>query len=356
MFHILGWADGPARGTMGNWPLGISVGVFVVAAAATAWAAVKLAGIADRLADRVGVGEATFGSVFFGAVTSLSGVVTTATAAWNDQPRLAYGNAVGGIAAQTAALAVADFFYRKANLEHAAASLENMLFGTLLVSLLTVAAMGSVAPDFTVLGVHPTSVVLAAAYVVGLRFARAIHAHPQWRPEKTTGTVEDVPDEDRGGRSALFLWSAFAALGALASLGGWAIATSASSISEATGLGAGIVGTVLMGVVNALPETVTSVAAVRRGALTLAVGGILGGNTFDVLNLAVGDAFYRKGSLYHAAEPDDLFFTLAALLMTSVVLAGLLRREREGFARIGTEGVLLIVIYALAVTVMAFGR
>jgi Ca2+/Na+ antiporter len=46
-------------------------------------------------------------------------------------------------------------------------------------------------------------------------------------------------------------------------------------------------------VVTSLPELVTTLAAVRRGALQLAVGGIIGGNTFDTLFLTISDVGYR---------------------------------------------------------------
>lgn len=55
------------------------------------------------------------------------------TAAYEGYPKLAVSNTIGGIAAQTAFLAIADIDYRKANLEHAAASIANMMQGTLLV-------------------------------------------------------------------------------------------------------------------------------------------------------------------------------------------------------------------------------
>lgn len=49
---------------------------------------------------------------------------------------------------------------------------------------------------------------------------------------------------------------------------------------------AGFVGGVLMGLVNALPEAITAVAAVRRGAVTLAIAAILGGNS-ELVKLSV---------------------------------------------------------------------
>ena len=48
-------------------------------------------------------------------------------------------------------------------------------------------------------------------------------------------------------------------------------------------------------VATSLPELVTTLAAVRRGAAQLAVGGIIGGNAFDVLFLSASDVAYRDG-------------------------------------------------------------
>ncbi|GAB3493280.1 hypothetical protein [Amycolatopsis cihanbeyliensis] len=91
-----------------------------------------------------------FGAVFCGAATSLSGIVMTAVSAEAGQPGLAYGNAVGGIAVQTLAIVIADIAYRHSNLEHAAASWENLLFGCLLMALLSVAPLATFSPAFTV--------------------------------------------------------------------------------------------------------------------------------------------------------------------------------------------------------------
>ena len=98
----------------------------------------RLAHSGDVLADRTHLGEALFGAVFFGGMISLSGIVMTATAAFDGYPRLDFSNAIGGIAAQTAALGAADLAYRRANLEHAAASLSNMLFAVVLLGKVTV--------------------------------------------------------------------------------------------------------------------------------------------------------------------------------------------------------------------------
>ena len=339
----------------GQWPLGWSVAVVCLAGALTVACSVRLAGLGDVLADRTGWGEALFGAVLFGLVTSLSGIVMTAVSAADDQPELAYSNAVGGIAAQTLAVVAADAFYRRVNLEHAAASLQNLLFGCLLTGLLGLALMASFSPDVTAAGVHPVSFVLILFYLGGLHLIRR-NTEPMWRAVRTRETVRDVPRGEGAfsARSTPRLWGEFAILAATVVVAGWAVTRAAEGLLSATTLRAGFVGAAVLGTVNALPETVTSIAAVRRGAVTLAFAAIIGGNCLDVLNLAVGDLAYRGGSLYHAAGDDELFLACAALVMTTVVLGGLLVRQERGWFRLGFDGALLVLVHAATLTILAF--
>lgn len=335
------------------WPLLPSVAVFVVGGVITIVGSIRLVALGDALADRTGWGEAVFGVVFFGVATGLSGIVMTAVTASTGHPELGYSNAVGGIAAQTTAVAVADAFYRRVNLEHAAASLSNLLFGCLLVALLSLALLGSFTPDVTVWGIHPISVVLVACYLGGLRLIRTAGTRPMWNPVGTAETRPDVPQEhgvlDRQATSVL--WTRFALVGIFVAVSGWAVSLAAESVVETTGLSTGFTGGVLLGIVNGLPETVTAIAAVRQGAVTLAVAAVLGGNILDVITLVVGDVAYRQGSIYHAASTDDLLITTVGLFMTTTLLGGLLVRQACGWGRLGFEGIILVASY-LGMTVL----
>lgn len=335
------------------WPLSFSLLITAGGAALTLFGSIRLSMLGDLLADRLGWGEALFGAILFGAVTSLSGIVMTATSAVENHPGLAYSNAVGGIAAQTVALVVADLFYRRANLEHAAASLPNIFFGALLICLLSLAVALSFTPDVTLWSIHPGSFLLVTAYLYGMKLARELRSTPPWFPRKTRETREDVPDEQGSRRSTTRLLLDFGLMGVLVSASGWAIAQAAESVVVHTRLSDTLVGALLMGITNALPETVTSIAAVRRGALTLAMAGVLGGNAFDVLNLVVGDVAFRQGSLYHAARPEQLLLSVVGILMTAIVIAGLLRRQRQGPGNIGFESVLLLSVYVASLVLIS---
>ncbi|MFD2110405.1 sodium:calcium antiporter [Thiorhodococcus fuscus] len=339
-----------------HWSLGLTLLVFVASAATIAFVGIRMARLADRLADLTGLGEAVFGAVLLGASTSLSGIVVSMTAASAGKAELAVSNAVGGIAVQTVFLVVADLFYRRANLEHAAASLPNLINGAMLCALLAVPLMAATAPPVTLFGVHPASLFLLAFYGFGLRLASLARDDPAWHPVRTGETFEDVPAEivaDGAGQGRL--WMEFAVAVVLVGAAGYLVGLSGISLVRVTGLSETLVGALLTSAVTSLPELVTAVAAVRQGALTLAVGGIIGGNTFDVLFLALSDVAYRPGSIYHAIGEQPLFIISLTILLTATLLLGLIRRERSGIGNIGFESGLVLMFYGVGFSVIAFG-
>jgi cation:H+ antiporter len=311
--------------------------------------------MADRLADRTGLGEALVGGVLLGAATSLSGSVVSVTAALDGRASLAFSNGIGGIAAQTAFLALADIIYRKVNLEHAAAELANVFQGTLLMLLLAVPLAAWALPEYTLFAVHPASVVLVGLYIIGVYASHRVREEPMWTPVRTRDTKPDEPDEPEAkDRSTWLLAARFLGLMAIMGMAGFCIARSAGVLIDRLELSATLTGALATAVVTSLPELVTTLAAVRRGALQLAVGGIIGGNTFDILFLTLSDVGYREGSIYHAVGKPDFLWLVVGLILTAILTMGQLYRQRHGPGGIGLESLGLIGIYALAILAQAF--
>jgi cation:H+ antiporter len=335
-----------------GWNLWAIVAAFVAAAGVIAWAGTVLTRAADVVADLTGLGEALVGAVLLGAMTSLAGVVTTLVAAANAHPTLAVGNAIGGIAVQTLFLAVADLFYRRANLEHAAASLPNLMSSALLIALLVLLLMVVVAPEATVWGIHPGSPLVLAAYLGGVGLAHRATEKPRWRPVRTTATVEDEPDDEAGDQRLAVVMTRLLASGAVVAAAGWVLARTAPEIADRTPMSESFVGSLFTAVATSLPELVVSVQAVRRGALTLAVGNIVGGNSFEVLVVAAADLVYRDGSILHAASTSQAFIIGLTALLMCVLLIGLLHRQRKGPAGIGWESTLIIVLFVAGYAVL----
>jgi cation:H+ antiporter len=334
--------------------LGISIALFIGATGVISVCGMFLTGVAERLARATGLGQAILGAVFLGAVTSLSGAVTSVTAALAGYAEIAVGNAVGGIAAQTTFLVIADMVYRKTNLEHAAASEVNLMQGVLLIALLALPLLGMSGLGVTYGSVDATSVAILFTYFFGLRLISQSHRMPMWWPRQSGKAQSREPSRPQpGDRQRLGqLWLAFGVFAALVALSGWMLANAGIAIAQKTGLSETIVGTLFTSVATSMPELVVAIAAVRRGALNMAVGDIMGGNSFDVLFLVLADFCYRPGSIYEAVSRTQMFWLSLTILMTSVLLMGLLRREKHGFGNIGFEGVLVLGMYLLAVSAL----
>ncbi|WP_148863150.1 sodium:calcium antiporter [Marinobacter fonticola] len=335
-----------------NWSISVSVIIFCVCALIIGILGTRLTRVVDQLADRLGIGEALAGAVILGAATSLSGAVLSVTAAWRGHPELAISNAMGGIAVQTFFLAMADLVYRRANLEHAAASVPNMLQNALLISLLGLILFAPLSPDVTIWGVHPATPILFGMYIYGIRLVKKARLEPMWRPSFTRETRQDVPDDVGQMPPLSRLGVEFALLTAGLGLAGWLLEPTANKIASASGMSLTAVGVLFTAVSTSIPELVTSIAAVRRGALTLAIGGIIGGNAFDTLFMAASDVAYRDGSIYHAMRDSSQFWVALTLLMCGILMMGLIRRQEQGIARIGSESFAIIVLYVLGVCLM----
>ncbi|WP_163269903.1 sodium:calcium antiporter [Chelativorans alearense] len=334
-------------------PLPIIAAVFFGATVVIVLAGTRLAWVSDRLADRTGLGEIVAGALFVGASTSLPGAIASVTAAAQDHPSLAIGNALGGLTAQTTFLAVADLTYRQANLEHAAASVTGLVQGVLLVTLLTIPLIAASEPQVIIWGIHPASFLTLVVYAFGIRLLGRIRDEPMWRPVRTAQTREEISavEEDREAETMASLWGRFAFHAVVTAVAGYAVAEAGIAIIARTGLSATVVGTVFTAIATSLPELVTAIAAVRIGAVSLAVGDVIGGNAFEVLFLSLSDVVYN-GSIYAAFTPDDFTTALIAILMTGVIVLGLLRRERSGVAGIGFESAIVLILYASSVVLV----
>jgi cation:H+ antiporter len=221
-----------------------------------------------------------------------------------------------------------------------------------LVAMLGVILVAMTTPPVTFFGVHPVSLVLPVAYVYGTRMVARVYSEQMWLPQRTAETREEKPQATRRFAGLGELWTRFAMLAGVVGVAGWLTAKTGIVIAQRSGLSESAVGALFTAVSTSLPELVTCIAAVRQGALTLAVGDIIGGNVFDTLFVSLSDFAYRDGSLLHASGRWGAFARSLPVLLTGILLMGLIRRERSGIANIGFESFFVLVLYLAAAGLM----
>jgi cation:H+ antiporter len=309
--------------------------VFLLSSAAVVAAAVKLAEYGDIIAVRTRLGGLFIGTLLLATATSLPEILSTLTAFQLASPNLAAGNLLGSNMANMALLAVVDLaspyqpLLRRAAIDHALTASLATLMSCL------VAVFIFVNWHFAVGWVGSDSLAIIAIYAVGIFLIRS-QGQPMSAPSA------DVDARVMSLRAASIRFAA--AAGALM-IATPILVTASKGIAQETGLGAGFVGAALLAMVTSLPELVSALAAVRLGALDLAVGNLFGSNILNLFVLGIADLVYFPGPILGAIDPDFALVALLGLLLTNIALVGNLVRVNWRPTWLTIDAVLILVVY-----------
>jgi cation:H+ antiporter len=320
---------------------------FLASAAILIAAGVALTRTADAIAEASGLGRAWIGAVLLASATSLPEIATAVSAVRMHAPDLAAGDLFGSSLANMLILAVIDQLSRQGSVLRSAA-IENGLIACLAIILNTLGALFVLTQSrTTLLGVSPESVLLLLVYLAG---TRAVYRNGIRHLEKSASPV--LPQKRAAAHSLKRSVAIFAGAAALTLAASPALAWSAKHIAEISGLGNTLVGTWLLGLSTSLPEFVTSYAAVRIGALDLAVGNLFGSNSFNMAIFLVLDVASPSGSIFMGLSPVHAISGILSVVLMSLGLASILYRVERRFFMVEPDSALMLVAYALSIWIV----
>jgi len=268
---------------------------FFVSAAVIVVAGVFLTRYSDRIAELTKLGRLLVGSVFLAAATSLPEFFVDMSAVRTNMPNLAVGDLLGSSLFNLLILAIADLIHKDGNILFSRASSQHALAASMCISVTAVAGTGILlGPPLAKyslgeLGLGTASIVVA--YLLGLRMIYFNQSLGTALRDSLTSGVR----EQRRRALVRALGGYLMASGAIL-LAAPFMAEAAGEIAEKTGIGTSFVGTTLVAFSTSLPEFVSTISAVRRGAFDLALGNIFGSNAFNMILLAPLDLFYEGSS------------------------------------------------------------
>lgn len=336
-----------------EFSLWLNLGLFAGAGVVVWLAGNRLAGQADVIAGRTGLGKAFIGLILLGVATSLPEIATTVTASVLGNAKLVAGNLFGGVALQIAILSLVDMIAVRGALTYFTPQPVLLFQGVMLLLLLAVALAGAAAGDpLSLAGLGLTPVLLVAGYGVMVYLSRpSDEAMPRWKatnqPRMKKEWERHESPEEHLSSGRLYTYAGIAALLILAA--GWVLAQTGDAISEQTNLGASFVGVALVAASTSLPELSTALAAVRQGNHQMAVSNILGTNCLEVALFFLADAFYRGGPILAATDRSAIFAAAIGMVVTCIYLIGLLERRDRTVARMGYDSFGVLISYALGI-------
>ena len=117
-------------------------------------------------------------------------------------------------------------------------------------------------------------------------------------------------------------------------------------LAVAMGWSESFVGTLFIAAVTSLPEAAVTIAAVRLGALDMALGNLFGSNLFNMAILAIDDVFYLQGPLLSDVSASHAVSALSAIMMTGIAIVGLFYRPKQRlFKTVGWISLFILPVY-----------
>ncbi len=320
---------------------------FIVATLIIIFSGVRLSHYGDLIAQKTGLTRAWIGILLLAAITSLPELVTSMSAALMvKDPDLALGDLLGSNAFNIMALGLLLIIYRqKRPTSKIVGGAICSLFGIILVGLVG----GGIVLNspFSLGWFGLDSLLILIVYILSLRLVYR-YEHPDKTPNSPASLREagraKLPSPFTDHRSLItkFIVAALFIVGA----GIW-LANLAGEIALKTLWGGTFVGSLFLAVITSFPEVVTAGTALKMGALDMAVGVILGSNTFNLAIVPLIDIFYRSGPILAQVSPTNLLTTGIVAILTIIALGGLFYRSKKKVPRFSPDSLLAITIYLI---------
>ncbi|NLH75479.1 MAG: sodium:calcium antiporter [Acidobacteria bacterium] len=309
----------------------------------------RLTRYGDIISERTGISRLWLGTALMAGVTSLPELATGLSAVASNLPDIAAGNILGSCAFNVLILGLLDALSRKVPLS-SRVNQANILSAGLSVLFLGGVALGLfLGPRLPALGwVGWYTPVIVAGYFAAMRTTF------KFEKRRAAAAADDMEREASAMtlRQAVLRYAFHAAVVVGAAV---FLPALAERLAEMTGLGQTFVGSIFVAVATSLPEVTVSVAALRIGAVDMAVGNIFGSNLFNMLILAIQDIFYFKGPMLSFVSSAQMVPAIAAMAMTGLAIAGLIYNSEkkrflwawDSFGVILVYAVNLVLLYAL---------
>jgi cation:H+ antiporter len=314
----------------------------------------KLSRYGDAIAVRTGLGRTWIGVVLMAGVTSLPELITgLGSVTYAGAPDIAVGDVLGSCAFNLLILALLDVFHRPLPLSTRAHHGHTLTagFGILLLCAVALGRMfGMRLAPVGWFGAY--SLLFLGIYLVAMRM---IFAYERKRvaafAKERTGErgYEEIPLRSAVRNYTLHAGGVIAAAAALPLAG--------KGIAESTGLGQTFVGNIFVAASTSLPEVAVSLAAVRMGALDLAVGNLLGSNIFNIgLILSLDDFFFVRGPLLSFADPGHVASAISAAAMTAIAVLGFTYRAERKRLWLAWDSIGMLAVYLGNLLMLYFTR
>lgn len=290
--------------------------------------ATKLVDAASGLASKMGVPSIVIGLTIVAFGTSAPELVVNVFAATKGSTELVLGNVLGSNIFNVLAILGVSALIAPLSVKTSTTWIEIPLSLLAAVTVFVIAA--DVFLDKATINIISRSegVVLLLFFLIFLVYNLVV--------AKGGGAEEEIETKNYSIPMAV-LWIVVGLAGLI--IGGRLIVTSAVSIAESIGLSERVIGLTVVSIGTSLPELATSIIAVRKKNVDLAIGNVVGSNIFNIFLILGVSGIIAPISINPASYFDILVNILAGLLLFIFIFTGK-GRQLERW-----EGIIFLMLF-----------
>jgi len=282
----------------------------------------------EKIVEITGLSEASAGFIILAVLTSTPEITVAAFSVLQGNPAVSIGDILGSNVFNTGVVIgiLGILGYIKICCTDLLVELTDMLSIIVLIPLLLVISQYHIFEiPSQIIGAILIAGFIISTYLISKKITPPVHPNDNAKP---------ISKRNKGAVIATLLFSFMVVV-----ISAQLTVTSASNIAIALGAPSILVGAKIVAIGTSLPELTLDLAAVRRGRMQLAIGGIIGSN---LTNLTLILGLVLLASPFNVNLP---IFTeiLPFLLITTVIFWRFI--IRGGVSKVG--GLLLIVTYVL---------
>jgi len=308
-------------------------------------AGARLSRYGDIIAEKSGLSRGWVGLILLATVTSLPELVTGISAVTvANVPDIAVGDIMGSCVFNLLIIVVLDFLYRKESV-YTRARQGNVLSAGYGIALIGFAGFNLLLyRDASIPALGHVGLYTPVILLLYLLAMRSLYRYEQAQlSEYVEDRVELYPDVSLKQAVQGYAIAALVVVGA----GIW-LPFIAKDLATAMAWEQSFVGTLFVAAITSAPEVAVTVAALRMGAVDLAIGNLFGSNLFNIAILAIDDLAYLPGPLFADVSISHAASAFSAMMMSGLAVVGLvLRPPSRVFRTVSWISLLLLVIYLL---------
>lgn len=306
----------------------IDILLLIVGFVALLFGADKLVDAASGLAARFGIPNIVIGLTIVAFGTSAPELVVNVIAAVNDNTEMVLGNVLGSnIFNVLGILGISAIIYPLA-------VKSNTTWYEIPLSLLAAVVVLVITAD-VFLGESTQNIISRSDAILLLLFFAIFLVYNIAVSKNEISNEKTEIKQQKTGTAILFILIGLAGL----AIGGHLIVQSATFIAQFFGLSERIIGLTIVSIGTSLPELATSIVAVRKKNVDIAIGNVVGSNIFNIFFVLGVSAVVTPVAVASVSYVDIAVNIFAGILLFLFVFTGKYRRIDRW------EGVVLVSLY-----------